>query len=326
MTGGHSHDSLGADGGAGAGRPHTHGHGHAHAPASLASVHRGRLTVVLALTIGVLLAEIVGAVVTGSLALLADAGHLMTDAAGIGLALLAIKFGGRPATTQRTYGFYRLEILAAVANAMLLVFVAGFVLVGAVGRFADPPHVHGVPMLIFAAGGLVANAVALGLLQRGGKESLAVRGAYLEVLGDLLGSAAVVVAAVIIAVTDATVVDPIVSVLVALMILPRVWTLLREAIDVLLEATPRGTDMEKIREHIAEVPGVVDVHDLHVWTITSGMPVMSVHVVVAQEEMAHGGRVLDMLHGCLSEHFDVTHSTFQLEPLGHTDHEPSAHP
>ena len=293
---------------------------------SAAAQHRGRLAAVLGLTVAVLVAEIVGAVLTGSLALLADAGHLATDAAGIGLALLAAWFGGRPATPQRTFGYYRLEILAAVANAVLLVGVAGFVLVEAVRRFDQPPDVAGAPMLIFAAVGLVANGVGIALLRGPSRASLNMRGAYLEVLGDLLGSAAVVVAAVVIMITDAPVVDPVASVVVALLILPRVWSLLKDAIDILLEATPKHLDPAAVRAHIAAVPGVVDVHDLHIWTITSGMPVMSAHVVMDAEHLRdRGGQVLDALTACLADHFDVGHSTFQLEEVGHLRHESAAH-
>jgi cobalt-zinc-cadmium efflux system protein len=182
-------------------------------------------------------------------------------------------------------------------------------------------------MLAFAAVGLVANLIGLYLLRSGSKESLNVKGAYLEVLGDTLGSAAVILAALVIALTGWERADIVASVLVALMILPRTWTLLREATDVLLEAVPKGTDLAAIRRHIIETPGVVDAHDLHVWTLTSGMPVLSVHVVVQDEVLAsnEGGRVLDALGECLAHHFDVEHCTFQLEPIGHADHEHAAH-
>lgn len=300
------------------------GAGHTHS-GSLAAAHRGRLAIALGLTTAVLVAEIVGAVITGSLALLADAGHLLTDAAGIGLALLAITYAQRPATPQRTFGYYRLEILAAVANAVLLLLVAGLILIEAARRFGDPPEVAGGGMLGFALIGLAANVAGLLLLREGGKESLAVRGAYFEVLGDLLGSAAVVVAALVITVTDAAVVDPVASVVVALLILPRVWMLLRESVDVLLEATPRGVDIHEVRQHLLRTHGVIDIHDLHVWTITSGMRVMSVHVVIAPEMQSDGGRVLDELQACLADDFDVAHSTFQLEPVGHADHEDATH-
>ena len=303
------------------------GHGHDHT-GSAAAQHRGRLVAVLGLTAAVLVVEVIGSVLTGSLALLADAGHMATDVAGILLAVLAVTFAARPATPARTFGYYRLEILAAVVNAVLLFGVALVILVEAWRRWSEPPPVEGGPMLVFALVGLVANLAGLLLLRSGAAESLNVRGAYLEVLGDLMGSAAVIVAAVVIALTGWQRADVVASVLVAAMILPRTWSLLREAVDVLLEAAPRGVDLAQVREHILATPGVLDAHDLHAWTITSGMPVLSVHVVVADEALADGGggRVLDQLGGCLAEHFDVEHCTFQLEPAGHVDHEGRTHP
>ena len=290
-------------------------------------VHRRRLVTVLAMTSVVMVVQVIGGLVTDSLALLADAGHMLTDVAGILLALIAVSFAARPATPERTFGYYRVEILAAVVNAVLLIVVATFIFIQAWQRWSDPPKVDGGLMLVFALIGLVANIVGLFVLRRGAQESLNVRGAYLEVLGDTFGSAAVIVAAVLIAVTDWTRVDVIASVVVALLILPRTWSLLREAIDVLLEATPRGVDMDEVRRHILEVDGVLDAHDLHVWTITSGLPVLSVHVVVDDSTLNDqgGARVLDRLGQCLGEHFDVEHCTFQLEPIGHVDHEVHVH-
>ena len=303
------------------------GHGHDHT-GSAAAQHRGRLVAVLGLTAAVLVVEVIGSVLTGSLALLADAGHMATDVAGILLAVLAVTFAARPATPARTFGYYRLEILAAVVNAVLLFGVALVILVEAWRRWSEPPPVEGGPMLVFALVGLVANLAGLLLLRSGAAESLNVRGAYLEVLGDLLGSAAVIVAAVVIALTGWQRADVVASVLVAAMILPRTWSLLREAVDVLLEAAPRGVDLAQVREHILATPGVLDAHDLHAWTITSGMPVFSVHVVVADEALAEGGgsAVLARLCDWLDEHFDVEHCTFQLEPAGHAAREHASHP
>jgi cobalt-zinc-cadmium efflux system protein len=304
------------------------GAGHQHGPpASAGAANRGRLLVVLAITAVVLVAEVVGARLTGSLALLADAGHMFTDVAGILLAVLAVTFAARPATAQRTYGYYRLEILAAMANALLLFAVALFILIEAWHRWSDPPEVQGGLMLVFAAVGLVANLVSLVVLRDGAAASLNVKGAYLEVLGDLLGSMAVIVAAVVVSLTGWQRADPLASVAVALMILPRTVTLLRGAVDVLLEATPEHVDMDEVRTHILSTEGVIDTHDLHAWTITSGMPVLSAHVVVTDEALADPGpgRILDELGRCLSEHFDVAHCTFQLEPAGHADHEPDTH-
>lgn len=303
-------------------------HDHSHGPSvSAGGMHRSRLLMVLGITTTVLLAELVGAAVTGSLALLADAGHMFTDVAGILLAVLAVTFASRPATADRTFGYYRLEILAAVVNAVLLFSVALFILWEAWQRWTSPPEVEGGLMLVFAAVGLIANLAGLLVLRDGAKESLNVKGAYLEVLGDTLGSVAVIVAALVITATGWLRADVVASVAVALMILPRTWSLLREAIDVLLEATPRGVDLDEVRRHILETPGVLDAHDLHAWTITSGLPVLSVHVVVSDEALSDGGaaRLLDGLGECLADHFDVEHCTFQLEPTSHAAHEFHTH-
>jgi len=290
---------------------------------SAAAAHRGRLAVVLAITVAVLVAEVAGAALSGSLALLADAGHVLSDGAGIALALLAIRFAARPASPRRTFGYYRLEILAAVVNAVLLFGVAGFVLVEAWRRLAEPPAVASGLMLAVAAAGLAANAVSMWLLRDGQRHSLNLRGAYLEVLGDLLGSVAVLVAAAVITLTGFRAADPIASALIGVLILPRTWRLLREAVDVLLEAAPKGVDLAEVRRHLAETPGVTDVHDLHAWTITSGLPVLSAHVVL--ERGADAGRVLDGLGDCLAGHFDIEHSTFQLEQPEHRGHEGATH-
>jgi len=304
------------------------GSGHSHGPSvSSGGAHRRNLVVVLGLTSTVLVAEIVGSLMTGSLALLADAGHMFTDVAGITLAVLAVTFAAKPATLARTYGYYRLEILAAVVNSLLLFGVGIFILYEAWRRWTDPPQVEGGLMLAFASVGLVANVIGLIILKSGSKSSLNVKGAYLEVLGDTLGSLAVIAAAITISLTGWERADVVASILVALMILPRTVNLLREAIDVLLEATPKGIDVAKIREHILETPGVVDAHDLHVWTLTSGIPVLSVHIVVADGvfESGNGGQVLDALSECLDDHFEVEHCTFQLEPAGHNQHEHFTH-
>ena len=304
-----------------------HGHAHAHAPPTAGAGQRRRLAVVLGLTLAVLVAEAVGAALTGSLALLADAGHMATDAAGIALALAAVTLAQRPAAGRRTFGWQRLEILAAVANGLLLVAVAGFVLVQAVRRIGNPPEVDSGPMLVIAGIGLLVNLIGLAVLHQGRTTSLNVRGAYLEVLADALGSVAVVVAALVIAGTGWTQADTVASLLIGCLVLPRAWHLLREALDVLLEAAPRGVDMEEVRSHILGVHGVLGVHDLHAWTITSGMPVLSAHVVVTDEalEAGHGGRVLDDLCDCLGAHFDVAHCTFQLEGRAHAGHEAPVH-
>lgn len=304
------------------------GAGHHHTPSqSAGGQQRGRMLIVLALTTIVLLAELIGSWLSGSLALLADAGHMFTDVVGISLAILAVTFAARPATEARTFGYYRLEILAAVVNATILLGVAGFILFEAWQRWLHPAEVRGGLMLAFAGVGLVSNLIGLFLLHDGSKVSLNAKGAYLEVLGDTLGSAAVIAAAAMIAITGWQRADIVASVLVALMILPRTWTLLREAIDILLQAVPKGTDLAAIRQHILDTPGVRDAHDLHVWTLTSGMPVLSVHVVVDDTTVDNdaGRTVLLNLRDCLAHHFDVEHCTFQLEPIGHAAQEGSTH-
>jgi cobalt-zinc-cadmium efflux system protein len=282
-----------------------------HTGRSAAAADRRRLSWVFGLTLAVLVVEVVGSYLANSLALLADAGHMFTDVVGIGLALGAIWVAGRPASDNRTFGFLRLEILAAVANGILLIGIAAFVLVGAVRRLVEPPLVEPGLMLLIALVGLAANAVSLYLLRDAQRTSLNMRGAYLEVLGDFAGSAAVIVAAVAIAVTGWVQADALASIAIAILIVPRTWRLLREAVDVLLEATPKGIDLDTVRMHILDATGVADVHDLHAWTITSGVNVLSAHVVLA--DGANPPAVLDELCDCLAGDFDIEHSTFQLE-------------
>ena len=282
---------------------------------SAAASHRNRLIGVFGLTLAIFVIEVTGGLLSNSLALLADAGHVFTDVFGIGFALAAIWIAGRPATSERTFGYLRLEILAAVGNALLLFGVSAFILYEAWRRLAEPPEVTSGLMLAVAVVGLAANGISLYLLRDAQGQSLNMRGAYLEVMGDLAGSVAVIVAAIVIALTGWTAADAIASAVIGLLILPRTWGLLREALDVLLEATPKGIKIDVVREHILEAPGVIGVHDLHAWTITSGMNVVSAHVVVADE--AKPGDILDHLGMCLSDDFDVDHSTFQLETKEH---------
>ncbi len=304
-----------------------HGHAHDHGGRTATGRHRRRLVAVLGLNIGVLVLQVIGGIASGSLALLADAGHMLTDSTGLVIALVAVTLAARPATTARTFGLQRIEILAALTNGLLLVGIAVWVLIRAVDRWQQPEHVNSSLMLTVAVVGAVANIIGLLILRAGKDESLNLRGAYLEVLGDLLGSIAVVVAAVVIALTGWTRADSIASLAIVVLILPRAWSLLRDVVDVLLEATPKGVDLDTVREHIREVPGVLDVHDLHAWTITSGVPVLSAHVVVDDACLAEdrSGQVLDRLGECLGHHFDVEHCTFQLEPVGHAEHEGASH-
>ncbi|ATW52985.1 cation diffusion facilitator family transporter [Streptomyces xantholiticus] len=307
----------------GAGHDHGHGHGGPPPTGTAAAAYKGRLRIALAITLGVMVLEIVGGVLSGSLALIADAAHMATDAVGLAMALLAIHFANRPAGQNRTFGFARAEILAALANCLLLIGVGGFLLFEAVERFIEPAQTRGGLTVVFALVGLAANMVSLTLLMRGQKESLNVRGAYLEVLADALGSVTVLISAGIILATGWQYADPIASLAIGLMIVPRTWRLLRETLNVLLEAAPQGVDMGDVRAHILALPGVEDVHDLHAWTITSGMPVLSAHVVVSQDALDAVGheKMLHDLQGCLGAHFDVEHCTFQLEPVGHAEHE-----
>jgi cobalt-zinc-cadmium efflux system protein len=280
--------------------------------------------VALAVSLAFLAVEVAGGLLSGSLALLADAGHMLADASGIGLALFAAWLAERPAPPERSFGWYRVEILAAVVNGVLLLGVAALVLFEAWRRWAEPRPIAGGLMLGVAIAGLAANAISARLLHEGQRESLNVRGAYLEVLGDLLGSAAVVVAAAAIALTGFVRADALASAAVGLLILPRTWGLLREAVDVLLQAAPRDVDLAEVRRHILETPGVADAHDLHVWTLTSGVHVVSAHVVLA--EGADPARVLDELCACLSGDFDIEHSTFQLETQDRRRLEQVVHP
>ncbi|MEJ8638661.1 cation diffusion facilitator family transporter [Streptomyces sp. NPDC006475] len=307
----------------GAGHDHGHAHGGPPPTGTAASAYKGRLRIALTITLGVMVLEIVGGVLADSLALIADAAHMATDAVGLAMALLAIHFANRPAGGNRTFGFARAEILAALANCVLLLGVGGFLLYEAVERFITPAETKGGLAIAFALVGLVANAVSLSLLMRGQKESLNVRGAYLEVLADTLGSLTVLVAASIILITGWQAADPIASLVIGLMIVPRTLKLLRETLNVLLEAAPKGVDMAEVRTHLLGLQGVEDVHDLHAWTITSGMPVLSAHVVVDPDVLDAVGheKLLHDLQGCVGGHFDVEHCTFQLEPVGHAEHE-----
>jgi cobalt-zinc-cadmium efflux system protein len=302
----------------------SHSHDHRR---TAASAHRGSVTAVFAITLAILLAEVVGGLLGRSIALLADAGHMAADAAGLGLSLLAIRWAARPATPQRSFGYQRAEILAAVANAVVLFGLGAFLLVEGVARLLSPGRPEAGIMAAFGVVALVGNGLSLSLLRRGQAESLTVRGSYLEVLSDLLGAAAVLVAAAVVALTGFERADPLASLLISFLIIPRTVRLLRDAVDVLLEATPRHVDLDDVRRHILETTGVVSCHDLHAWTITSGVAVLSAHVVIEDALWDDGTapQVLDRLADCLRGHFDVEHSTFQLEHATHLDHEEVLH-
>jgi cobalt-zinc-cadmium efflux system protein len=294
-----------------------------------ATTDRRRLVIAIAITAAVLVVEVVGALVSGSLALLADAGHMTSDLLALGIALAATIIAARPATDRHTFGFQRGEVLGALVNGLILAVVAVVVAVQGVERLLAPEGSAVDPgvMLVAAGIGLVANVAALVVLRGGAGRSLNMRGAYLEVLGDAFGSVATIVAGVVIAATGSGRADAVASLVIAALIVPRAVVLLRDVVRVLNESTPVGTEPERIRAHLLETPGVTAVHDVHVWAITTGSPVFTAHVVVEQEVFREGrtGELLDRLSGCLDDHFDVEHSTFQLEPEEHAGHEHRHH-
>jgi len=304
----------------------TMGHGHSHGAGS-GTARRRRLAIVLGLSSVVLVVEIVGAVVTRSLALFADAGHMLTDVGGLSLAVWATVLVDRPASTRRTFGLKRAEVLAAAAQAAILLAVGVFVLVEGIRRLVNPPEIAGGPLLVFGIIGLVANLIGLAILRGTQDETLNTRAAFLEVANDALGSIAVIVAAVVIALTGWERADAVASLAIGVLIIPRTLILLKESIDVLLESTPKALDLDEVRVHILELPHVTGVHDLHASQLATDLPVLSAHVVV-EESCFHDGHLtsmLDSLQSCLAGHFDVEHSTFQFEPAHHAEHEAGAH-
>ncbi len=314
------HGSRGAgdghDDASGGGQGHSHG-------LTAGGTHRGRLVAALAITSAVMLIEVVGALVSGSLALLADAGHMLSDSLGLAIAIFATWLAARPATERRTFGWKRVEILAALLNGLIVAVIGVLMLIEGTKRFLAPVEVDAPIMLVAAALGLIANFFALRLLMGVQKESLNIRGAYLEVLGDILGSIAVIIAALVIQLTGFAGADGLASIAIGLLILPRAYSLLKAVVLVLLEATPEDTDLAEVRRHMEEVPGVVLIEDLHAWTITSGLPALTAHVQIDADAFANGraGQILSELNACIGEHFDIRHSTLQLEPAtGRHDH------
>lgn len=290
---------------------------------------RRRLWLVLALTAVVAGAELVGAWLSGSLALFGDAGHMLTDSAAVLVALSASYVAAMPASPRRTFGYHRAEILAALINAVVLLGVCVYLVVEGLRRLQAPSPVQAGQMLAFASVGLAANLVSVALLAVRRETSVNVRGVFLEVLGDALGSVAAIAAAVVVLATGYLRADAIASLAIAALIVPRAWSLLRECVSVLLESTPRELDLDEVRRHLCGAEGVLDVHDLHAWTITSGMPALSAHVQVTDEALRERGvgRILDELGECLAVHFEIEHATLQVEPLAHREHEPGGdHP
>ena len=284
-----------------------HAHGHDHSRAQT----RRALALVLVLTTAFLVAEVIGGILTGSLALLADAGHMLSDSVSLGLALFAVWLAQRPVTPQRTFGLNRAEILAALANGVTLVAISIWIFVEAIRRLDDPGDVLGGWMLVIATLGLFVNAAAIAVLHRGGGSSLNVKAAMRHVIADFLGSIGVIVAALIIVITGWEYADPIVSLLIAVLILGSSWTILRDTTQILLEGAPPGIDVSVVGREMASVPGVVEVHDLHVWMITSGFPALAAHVLVAEDDDCHLKRlqVAEMLHS----RFGIDHATIQMD-------------
>lgn len=296
--------------GAGHGHHHGHGHGHGHG-GSYGAQHRKRLAIVLVLVTLYMVAEVIGGLLTNSLALLADAGHMLSDAVALGLSLFAIWIAQKPATSRHTYGYYRTEILAALVNGATLVAIALYIFVEAFRRLGEPPEVQGPLMMGIATGGLLVNLIGLWVLNAGRHESLNVRGAYLHVLTDALGSVGAMTAGALIWAFGWYWADPVASVAIGLLVLYSSWSLLRETVSVLMEGAPGHIDVDEVRGAIHALPGVQAVHDLHVWTITSGMVALSGHVVVGEEDF--GQATLARVRSLLDDRFGIDHTTIQLE-------------
>ena len=304
---------------------HSHGGGHDHGIAQDAD--RRYLIIALALLVAFLITEVIVAFASGSLALLSDAGHMLSDVGAIAASLWAMSLAARPARGVWTFGWKRAEILSAAGNGITLLVVSGLVAFEAIRRLIHPPTVEGGPVLVVALVGVAVNILAAWVLAKANRSSLNVEGAYQHILTDLYGFIGTVVAAIIILTTGYTRADAIASLIVVALMLKAAWGLLRDSGRVLLEAAPERIDLDDIRAHLLESSHVHDVHDLHVWTVTSNLPTLSAHVVIDDScfHDGHAPRLLDELQGCLVGHFDVEHSTFQLEPVSHAEHEPGTH-
>jgi len=304
------------------GMGHDHGHAQGHASARA-------LLVAFCISAAILVAEVVGAVLTGSLALLVDAGHMVVDTGGLGIGLVATRLARRSPTAQRTWGFQRAEVLGATAQAAILLAVGVYVVISAVQRLVVPEEIQSGPLLVFGVIGLVGNVVAYAVLLRASGETFTSRAARLEVLNDTLGSVAVIAAAVVLMLTGWERADSVAAILIGLLILPRAIKLLRETANVLLESTPPGLDLDAVRGHMLELDHVIAVHDLHATLVATGVPNLTAHVVVDDHcfSTAHAPKILDELQQCVAQHFDVPveHSTFQLEPASHQRHEHEVH-
>lgn len=328
VSGGHGHLSSGdterhrADV-----KRHSHGGHPAHSHTAAADSDRRYLLVALALLIVFMIGEVAAAAVSGSLALLSDAGHMLSDVGAIGGALWAMSLAARPAAGAWTFGWKRAEILSAAVNGIVLLVVGGIIAVEAVGRLIHPPHVVGGVVVVVATAGIAVNVVAGWVLARASRSSLNIQGALRHVLTDLYGFIGTVVAGVIILTTGYTRADAIASLIVVFLVVKTAWGLLRDSGRVLLEAAPKDMDLDEVRAHMLAISHIHNVHDLHVWTVTSSLPTLSAHVVIDDSCFAdgHAPRLLDELQACLVGHFDVEHSTFQLEAATHAGHETGTH-
>ena len=304
-----------------------HGHGSGHEHGIGPDADRRYLIIALGLLVAFMITEVIVAFASGSLALLSDAGHMLSDVGAIGASLWAMSLAGRPAAGAWTFGWKRAEILSAAANGITLLVVSGIVAFEAIRRLIHPPTVAGAPVLVVALIGVAVNIAAAWVLAKANRSSLNVEGAYQHILTDLYGFIGTVVAAVVIVTTGFNRADAIASLIVVALMLKASWGLLRDSGRVLLEAAPEGINLADVRAHLLESDHVRDVHDLHVWTVTSNLPTLSAHVVIDDScfKDGHAPRLLDALQDCLVGHFDVEHSTFQLESLGHAHHEPGTH-
>jgi len=323
-------DSEGLSGGAPPGEevaPRSDDGHHDHHHATSADADGRYLGVALGLILAYMVVEVTVSVLSHSLALLADAGHMVADAGAIAGAMWAMHLAHRPSSPAWSYGLKRAEILAAAANGIALVVVGFLVGAEAIRRLVHPRHVHGVPMLIVALVGVAVNVAATAVVARANRRSLNVEGAFQHILTDLYGFIGTAVAAIIVITTAWERADPVASLVVVVLVLWAAWGLLRASGHILLEGTPETIDLDEVRRHLNELPEVVAVHDLHAWTLTSALPALTAHVVVTDACLRDGtaGIVLDHLQRCLADHFDVEHSTFQLEAATHADHEPGTH-
>lgn len=280
---------------------------------SAGAKHKRSLKIVFAMTASYLIIEVIVGFISNSLALLSDAAHMLTDVGGQALALFAIWMTSRPRNNRKTYGYYRVEILSALTNALVLIFISALILFEAWERFKNPPAVAGIPMLIVAFCGLIINLISMKMLSAGSKESINIKGAFLEVVSDMLSSVAVIIAGVVILATNWLYIDPIMSALIGLFILPRTFNLLKESVDILLEAVPVDIDYGAVEKYILERPGVKSLHDLHIWTITSGITALSSHIIMKEEtSFSQINDVVSDIKLYLNSEFKIEHTTIEV--------------